>query len=430
MKGGQVLRNIFGGGNLGSVGKGNYAGGTDDFYPDGYGETLSSEQLWSSSYDPEEEISETNKPDNAWYFMNSGKTNVNVKAGTVGFMLTNSTAVIPSGGAATTFGAYGDKAKLIKVVTKDDLPTGNIFGGCRGQAAAEVMSKADMTFEKSPYFFLGYVNETAVTIGDGSGGPRIYGSIYGGGQDGHVRRGTNVTVNKGEIGIPYNNAYRTLLGTNGMTLEEELNNLNWLHRGNVYGAGSGIGKYEDSSGEHPSSSAGSITHTTNVTINSGINGVSSVYSAEEAAAYNTAHGLESGDEGYVSEGDVKTPAVAGNVIYRNVYGGGSLSSVSPPIVDEDHFPNADDTEGRGKMCCNTVNVSGTVGVVKGYNDKYGGEVYGASRGELSLEPQWYGVSVWTKVFINHGATIMGNVFGGGDAGMVKKDAKVVVGKTE
>ena len=37
---GRVLNNVLGGGYMASVGKGNYASGSDDYYPTGYGETL------------------------------------------------------------------------------------------------------------------------------------------------------------------------------------------------------------------------------------------------------------------------------------------------------------------------------------------------------------------------------------------------------
>ena len=38
MTSGHVVRNIYGGGNLGSIGKGNYAGGVGDYSNAGYGE--------------------------------------------------------------------------------------------------------------------------------------------------------------------------------------------------------------------------------------------------------------------------------------------------------------------------------------------------------------------------------------------------------
>ena len=390
MTGGHVLRNIYGGGNMGSVGKGNYAGGADDFYPAGYGETLTG-KLWTSSFNPKEAESKTNVKDNAWHFLNSGKATVTVTGGTVGFMPDASTAVKPLEGAKTTFSAYAttdeNKKKLIKVCSKDDLPTGNIFGGARGQAAEEPTGGSlSEEIWTNPYFFMGYVNETDVKVGDADGGPRIYGSVYGGGQDGHVRRSTNVTVNKGEIGIPYNAGNQGFFG-------DDTNNLHWLHRGNVYGGGSGIGTYKKGGVEYPSSSAGSVTHCTTVNVGNGITGQ------------------------------------AGNVIYRNVYGGGSMSSVTPPTTATS-FPYADDKEGVGKMSVNTVNISGVVGPLTGYNDKYGGSVFGASRGKEDIDESsrnYFAVSVWTKVFIKKGATIMGNVFGGGDNGSVLKDSNVEVG---
>ena len=61
------------------------------------------------------------------------------------------------------------------------------------------------------------------------------------------------------------------------------------------------------------------------------------------------------------------------------------------------------------------------------NAHYGGEVYGACRG-LSSDNTQIATSVWTKVLIKNGATIMGNVYGGGDNGMVKKDTDVQIGE--
>ena len=369
MTGGWIMRNIYGGGNLGSVGKGNYAGGTDDYYQGGYGER-SSGKLWTSDYDPND--TNTSK-DDAWHFLNSGKATVNVTGGTVGYMVSES-----------------DKAK-ISVCEKDDLPTGNVFGGCRGQAATEEFLP---TYDQNPEFFLGYVNQTEVNIGgtNATKGPIIYGSVYGAGQDGHVRYQTNVTINKGEIGIPYNAAYKAIIGDN-------LDDLHWLNRGNVYGSGSGIGTYESKNkdvNDNPiklfSSSSGSTTRNTNVTVNSGITGV------------------------------------PGGVIYRNVYGGGSMASVGPPLINMTEYATKEQS-----LC--TVTIDGAVGTTDEtiFVKEYGGEVYGASRGE-TLDPTLYNnfadfaSVIWTKVLVKKNAVIMGNVFGGGDAGVVKKDSEVIVGE--
>ena len=125
-----------------------------------------------------------------------------------------------------------------------------------------------------------------------------------------------------------------------------------------------------------------------------------------------------------------------SIIHRNVYGGGSLGSVGPPVMEQDYLPykpgQADiagkpaNVTGRQSLC--TVNIAATIGSPLEYNEHYGGEVYGASRGNKDLDANQYGSVVWTIVNILNGATIQGNVFGGGDAGMVKKDSEVNVGE--
>jgi hypothetical protein len=216
MNNGYVMRNIYGGGNMASVGKGNYSGGPDDYSANGYGELPPISQgnvtdLWSNED-----------------FLNSGKTKVIIKGGTIGNLTPND----PTDSE------------------KDGLPYGNVFGGCRGEAAPNIVETP--RYHYSPQFFSGYVNETEVIIGTSAvgtpgqegysaeSGPKILGSVYGGGQDGHVRRDTRVAINGGEIGKAYQSAAdaTTLVGTN------DINNLHWLHRGNVYGSGSGIGKYK------------------------------------------------------------------------------------------------------------------------------------------------------------------------------------------
>ena len=383
MTGGYVVRNIYGGGNMASVGKGNYAGGSDDFYPAGYGETLNGnttaadKTLWDSGNA------------NSTAFLGSGITTVSVTGGTVGT-------------------ANGEK---------DDLPTGNIYGGCRGEAAAEIMD-----VEINPTFFMGYVNETNVTIGTngqastGAGevgnAPRIYGSVYGGGQDGHVRRETKVTVYSGEIGNAYTSANQTLVGTS------DRDNLQWLHRGNVYGGGSGIGLYEfdyDRLGTYTDAN-GNGKYDEGETVGT----YTYSYGGQSVTVKDIDHSSSAGSVNNSSTVDIK-----GGIIHRNVYGGGSLASVAPPTAYEGNCPASTGT--KGMVSVNTVNISGTIGTQTDYDQTYGGEVYGGSRGGKNLDPAMFAVSIWTKVNIKMGAHVMGNVFGGGDAGKVLKDTKVVVG---
>ena len=334
MRGGHVMRNVYGGGNLGSVGKGNYAGGLDDYYPAGYGETLEAENLWDGSNA------------NSLAFLSSGKTNVTILDGVIGT-------------------ADGLNA---------GMPTGSVFGGSRGKAAEDVGSLSPR-YEYAPDFFLGYVNEAEVTIGDADHAPIIWASVYGGGRDGHVRRSTHVTVNNGLIGKPY---------TSG-----EMTDIQWRERGNVYGSGSGM---------------------------------------------STLHGtINDRDEHGTSSGSVTRNAVVdikGGTIYQNVYGGGALSCVGPPKIG----PIAD-PEKSVTVC--RVNVEGgTIGTADGYAAGYGGNVFGAGRGGGLLEGEdetKFATSVWTEVNIMPHASdatknpvIKGSVFGGGNAGPVLRDTEVLV----
>ena len=311
MTGGQVGYNVYGGGDMGSVGKGNYSGGADDYSTAGYGETLKG-NLWDN-------VSEDSKA-----FLSSGVTNVTITGGTIG--------------QAT--------------VNDGDLPTGNVFGGCRGEASPNVNSTLSPRYHYFPVFYAGYVNESKVNIGSSTGVPTILGSVYGGGQDGHVRRGTHVVINNGIIGT-----------------ESNASDAYWKHRGNVYGSGSGLGKYVQETSSYHSSSSGSVTHNTIV--------------------------------------DVK-----GGTIHQTVYGGGALSSVGPPKITQ-----TEDAASTQSLC--QVNVMG--GVIEG-------DVNGASRGDLSLnlDKEKFTTCLWSEVNIKPGATVKGNVFGGGEAGLLKHDAVVNV----
>jgi len=405
MNGGHVMRNVYGGGNMASVGKGNYTGGADDYFPSGYGEKLTG-NLWD------------NESEDSKAFLSSGKATVKVFGGKVGYI-------------------DADPSKSIK----NNLPYGNVFGGSAGEPAPNVPANLTPRYHYCPAFFSGYVNETDVTIGgyrckteygtykvgdyitdveynalssdkanwELADGPTILASVYGGGQDGHVRRDTKVTVNRGEIGLAFTEYNRqNVLKTSGSTLNEELDNDQWLHRGNVYGAGSGISEYTSTLKYDKDYTGNKVPET----------------------GYST------------SAGSVTRHAevnVFGGIIHRNVYGGGSMGSVGAPRINQDYdlYKKGDTASGHtvGKQSTCSVNISGTVGTPDGYNSTdfkynpvYGGEVYGASRGDKTLDPTQFATTVWTVVKILNGANIMNNVFGGGDAGIVKKDSEVIVGE--
>jgi hypothetical protein len=347
MSDGYVVRNIYGGGNLGSVGKGNYASGSEDYYTTGYGEKIST-PLWPVGVEGQEGYNAGNDD-----FLNSGKTTVTITGGTVG----------------TATG------------TQEGLPTGNIFGACRGKAAADV-GRLSPRYDYAPDFYLGYSNESVVTIGDAAkindgsySGPRLWGSVYGGGRDGHVRGSTSVTINKGVIGKEYNaNDTDPFL----------------KYRGNVFGAGSGMGTYDkenkktDPSDDKHGTSSGSVTRHTTVSIK------------------------------------------GGTVIYQNVYGGGALANVGPPQI-----PPTKEPAGKEYSLCNVTIEKCTIGTTAGIAAGYGGNVFGAGYGKGLFDGESttdYGTTIWTQVLVKDGANILGNVFGGGDNGMVKKDTDVKIGE--
>ena len=399
MNGGHVVRNVYGGGNMGSVGKGNYAGGADDYYPTGYGETLTG-NLWD------------NESDDSKAFLSSGKTNVNVIGGTVGYV----------------------DASNPENSTKNNLPYGNVIGGSAGESAPNIVELPRYLY--CPAFFSGYVNETDVTIGgykcktaygdykvddyitaaqynalasDNQAnweltGPTILASVYGGGQDGHVRRDTKVTVLGGEIGLPYTSGNQTLLKTSNIDSDQ------WLHRGNIYGGGSGISKYEyhfndDDDFDDEETYQGKLTKERDYSNSSG--------SVTRFTEVN----------------------ILGGTIHRNVYGGCSMGSVGAPKINQNYDlykKDLNNTATLGKQSQNTVIIGGgkgiaTIGSPTGYNILYGGEVYGACRGDATLDADQFGTSIWTQVLIKNGANILGNVYGGGDNGKVKKDTDVQIG---
>ena len=385
MTDGHVGRNVYGGGNMGSVGKGNYAGGTDDYNQTGYGEAING-KLWTS----------TTEGDNAWHFLNSGKTHVTVTGGIVGYI---------------------DETDPTRTM-KNGLPYGNVFGGSAGEAAPNVPASLAPRYEYCPAFFSGCVNETDVTIGtlgqnnDDAGqtgkAPRILGSVYGGGQDGHVRRLTHVTVNSGVIGMPFTEANKTLLQQSG------INDPQWLYRGCVYGGGSGISEFK-----HDFNGDGDYDDTY------------------------TIDGVEYKEMGFSnSSGSVThftTVDVLGGLIYRAVLGGGSLGSVGAPKINQtDYAERKKDTAANwGVQSLNQVNVGGgkvgdtvvkaTIGEPTGVAAGYGGNVFGGGRGEAGLGSD-FGTSIWTQVNVKNGANILGNVYGGGNAGPVLKDTEVKIGE--
>ena len=200
-----------------------------------------------------------------------------------------------------------------------------------------------------------------------------------------------------------------------MPQDKELDSEQWLFRGNVFGGGSGVNKYKfdfDGDDEYTSTVMYGPTVETQV---------------------------ETKEEDYSnSSGSVTRFTevnIYGGTIHRNIYGGGSLGSIGAPKILETqgdlYKKDLTNTATLGKQSQNTVNIAGTIGTPYAngwtYNKLYGGEVYGACRGKSGLNENEFATSIWTQVNILDKATIMGNVYGGGDNGIVKKDTEVTIG---
>ena len=329
-----VVRSVFGGGNLASVGVGNYAGGYGDYNPNGYGELVTTADQWADT-------------------ANTGHTYVNIYGGTLGMLPTDPTK--PDD------------------VFKDNIPYGSVFGGCRGQAC------------EGEWDSLGFVNHTHVTIGKtGEDRLHLYGSVFGGAQDGHVRWNANTVVNSGEIGVNFGGSESANVGSTDST------SMYWVARGNVFGGGSGIGTYEtytkDEHGQitdtidNLSHIAGMVLQKANVTIN-------------------------------------------GGTIHRNVYGGGNLATVGPPRARNVDYDCPDTLTGV------TVNINAVIG--QNVKPGYGGNIFGGSKGRANLDSigtggtpvdydqyEDFAYCSYTTVNLNNGANVKNDVFGGAENGQI------------
>ncbi len=245
------------------------------------------------------------------------------------------------------------------VVDRKGFNNGRVFGAGRGMAGGAYAARAN-------------VFNTVVTIEGGT----VNGSVFGGGENGHVLLDTRVTVNGGTIGHNMNASYAAVEGM-GQPAMVPVMKSRMANVGNVYGAGRGCD--QDQNGSY-SMSAGYVRGNTVVNVN-------------------------------------------GGTIHRNVYGGGSMALVGDYGLNgtEDHIQDAN----SGLA---TVNIHSSVGDAND-NVAFGGNVFGSSRGrandpanpDLDFADMAYAFK--TQVNIGNDAgdealTVYRNVYGGGEAGHV------------
>jgi len=263
---------------------------------------------------------------------------------------------------------------------------------------------------------LTFNDSTFVTIG---GIAQVTGSVFGGGENGHVKNNTRVVVSGGTIGgmplhagsytVPagageYAGVSVTLAAKDSETREDVYGAGRYVFRGNVYGGGKGTDLIESGSDQGK-------------------------YSMTAGRVY----------------GNTKV-VVSGGTIYNRVYGGGSLASVgtftyhdgtvssSLPLTDQLQRISYDSNTG-----ITNVTVSG--GTI-GSNGRNNGDVVGGGRGIAgnpgnnphaefgNTDPADQVVRLAyagsTNVNIHNGANIKSNVYGGSINGHVYGDTQVTI----
>ena len=215
--GGRVAKSVYGGGNLASVGKGNYK----DY---GEGADASDETILLAE--------------------NSGHCYVNILGGTIG----------PDGLATGT----SDNSDYT-------IRTGYVYGAGKGIVYPDA-TKVGYDYDRN--YYVAYVNKTTVVIGDADHPlvigdpaepgfnsdnlyPHVTANVFGGGENGHVRFDTHVKTYSGQIGV--RPLTKNVVSTDG----------HWAKRGNIFGAGRGE---ETLPGGGYCQSAGSVTRNTTIDI--------------------------------------------------------------------------------------------------------------------------------------------------------------------
>jgi hypothetical protein len=315
-----------------------------------------------------------------------GHTFVTIKGGTIGF--------VPESGHCEM-----------------DSIRGNVYGGCKG-----IVNKPQAYSVNTN--LLSNVTTTHVVIQDGA---IIKGSVFGGGEDGHVLSNTNITITGGQIG------------------DDESVCSNKQH-GNVYGGGRGLGK--DATGTFVEE-AGTVNGNSLVTITGGfVKG--NVYGGGQLASVGLRNIGDNNDPNpntgwarvKISGGTIGTTenldnergnvfgssrGVAGTMYKDYAYVNNTLVTLSSgtEVVKGNVFGSGDD----GHVLLNTqVTINGGQVGSEGVSNSNKGCVYGGGRGlnldaNGSLSPTAGLVKGDSKVSIQSGV-VYGDVFGGGNASAV------------
>lgn len=234
---------------------------------------------------------------------------------------------------------------------------GNVYGGCHGAVANPNIDPIPSQ--------MSHVKQTEVNIFEAEGKQTfIMGSVFGGGEDGHVFKDTYVNVSDGQIGgSTYNPSSPTLCSDR--------------YHGNVYGGGRGLDTYTSGGQVHYSTTAGMVYGNTNVMI-------------------------------------------TGGYITRNVYGGGNMSSVGVATEQPDNQGHYHTGLAKVTITDGTVGVNPSAGTANGM-------VFGSGHGKVGEQYKDFSMVKNTEVVITGKAQIKGSVFGSGEDGHTRLRTNVLVG---
>ena len=266
---------------------------------------------------------------------------------------------------------------------------GHVFGAGRGDALNPV--------DYPNVEVSGYVNNTHVTI---TGSAFVTGSVYGGGESGHVLGDTQVTVSGGQIGCGEGETEPYTAGWDGPSMNECAH---WPYNE----TGAPYDKYANADGYD--SQGGSTAATDGHTFYGNVFGGGSGYEPYAAGKWTRSAGLV--------EGNTKVEITGGHIL-TNVYGGNEQTDVGNSLKLE---------TGKGK--CTITMSGGTVGVPRTHAERLAhpvtGNIFGAGKGDKRLQfNTWTNVGE-TEVTIS-GGTVYGSVFGGGEDGHVLGDASTTI----
>ena len=406
---GKVYHSVFGGGSLASVGTFVLDTINKTAY-NAYLDSLDKFNKGNTAFEPQVEIT----PDVKHYYIRGTGMAVVTVNGTAhighdwrdleNVTVADAEREIGSLVSASTWSGMTDDQKKKALIDSNYLYLGSnsgmVFGSGRGVAALH-----DGTFDRD-YAEAAFTNNTIVTIG---GTAMVCGSVFGGGENGHVKRNTLVTIESSSVigGIPlHNDSYHTdadgfsentdiVLDFTYEDSEDESGVGPVVYRGNVYGGGRGVDHYGSNAVQGFSATAGRVYGNTRVNVTGG-KVYHHVFGGGSIASVGTYDTAANG-----------TPLKA-KVIYGYKHNNGNCRQVSVTAGDTLQSKSGDIR----------VDISGGQIGVTGHNE---GSVFGGGRGiagSRTTEVTHLAYANHTNVNILPGAVISGCVFGGGANGHV------------